>query len=36
VALSDRIAVMTRGRIAAEFKRPADRQAIGQAMVGHA
>jgi general nucleoside transport system ATP-binding protein len=36
LALSDRIGVMTRGRIAAEFKRPADRQAIGQAMVGHA
>jgi simple sugar transport system ATP-binding protein len=36
LALSDRIGVMTRGRIGAEFKRPADRQAIGQAMVGHA
>jgi general nucleoside transport system ATP-binding protein len=36
LALSDRIGVMTRGRIAAEFERPADRQAIGRAMVGHA
>jgi ABC-type uncharacterized transport system ATPase subunit len=36
LALSDRIGVMTRGRIAAEFIRPADRQAIGRAMVGHA
>jgi general nucleoside transport system ATP-binding protein len=36
LTLADRIGVMTRGRIAAEFKRPADRQAIGQAMVGHA
>jgi simple sugar transport system ATP-binding protein len=36
LALSDRIGVMTRGRIAAEFDRPADRQAIGRAMVGHA
>jgi simple sugar transport system ATP-binding protein len=36
MSLSDRIGVMTRGRIVAEFKRPADRQAIGRAMVGHA
>jgi simple sugar transport system ATP-binding protein len=36
LALSDRIGVMTRGRIAAEFERPADRQAIGRAMVDHA
>jgi general nucleoside transport system ATP-binding protein len=34
--LSDRIGVMTRGRIVAEFVRPADRQAIGRAMVDHA
>ena len=34
--LSDRIGVMTRGRIVAEFERPADRQAIGRAMVDHA
>jgi len=34
--LSDRIGVMTRGRIVAEFGRPADRQAIGRAMVDHA
>jgi general nucleoside transport system ATP-binding protein len=34
--LSDRIGVMTRGSIVAEFERPADRQAIGRAMVGHA
>jgi hypothetical protein len=27
---------MTRGRIVAEFDRPADRQEIGRAMVGHA
>jgi simple sugar transport system ATP-binding protein len=32
----DRIGVMTRGRIVAEFERPADRQAIGRAMVDHA
>ncbi len=36
LALSDRIGVMTRGRIVAEFDRPADRQAIGRAMVDHA
>jgi simple sugar transport system ATP-binding protein len=36
LSLSDRIGVMTRGRIVAEFTRPADRQAIGRAMVGHA
>jgi general nucleoside transport system ATP-binding protein len=35
LALSDRIGVMTRGRITAEFTRPADRQAIGRSMVGH-
>jgi general nucleoside transport system ATP-binding protein len=34
--LSDRIGVMTRGRIAAEFNAPADRQAVGRAMVHHA
>lgn len=34
--LSDRIGVMTRGRIVAEFEAPADRQAIGRAMVDHA
>jgi ABC-type uncharacterized transport system ATPase subunit len=34
--LSDRIGVMTRGEIVAEFERPADRQAIGRAMVDHA
>ena len=33
--LSDRIGVMSRGRIVAEFDAPADRQAIGRAMVGH-
>ncbi|MFT3803531.1 MAG: ABC transporter ATP-binding protein [Burkholderiaceae bacterium] len=31
-ALSDRIGVMARGRIVAEFEQPADRQAIGRAM----
>ena len=36
LSLSDRIGVMTRGRIVAEFNRPADRQAIGRAMVDHA
>jgi ABC-type uncharacterized transport system ATPase subunit len=35
LTLSDRIAVMSRGRIVAEFDRPADRQAIGRAMVDH-
>ena len=33
--LSDRIGVMSRGRIVAEFDVPADRDAIGRAMVGH-
>ena len=33
--LSDRIGVMSRGRIVAEFGMPADRDAIGRAMVGH-
>jgi general nucleoside transport system ATP-binding protein len=33
--LSDRIGVMNRGSIVAEFEAPADRQAIGKAMVGH-
>jgi general nucleoside transport system ATP-binding protein len=36
LTLSDRIGVMTRGKIVAEFERPADRQAIGRAMVDHA
>ena len=34
--LSDRIGVMTRGRIAAEFEAPAERQAVGRVMVHHA
>ena len=34
--LSDRVGVMTRGRIAAEFDAPADRQAVGRVMVHHA
>ncbi len=34
--LADRIGVMRRGRIVAEFEQPADRQAIGQAMTDHA
>lgn len=34
--LSDRIGVMTRGRIAAEFDAPAERHAVGLAMVHHA
>lgn len=33
--LSDRIGVMTRGRIVAEFEAPADRQLLGKAMVNH-
>jgi ABC-type uncharacterized transport system ATPase subunit len=33
--LSDRIGVINSGRIVREFDAPADRQAIGAAMVGH-
>ena len=33
--LADRIGVMNSGRLVAEFERPADRQAIGKAMVSH-
>jgi ABC-type uncharacterized transport system ATPase subunit len=33
--LADRIGVMAKGRIVNEFEQPADRQAIGQAMVVH-
>ncbi len=36
LTLADRVGVMARGRIVAEFAQPADRQAIGQAMVDHA
>lgn len=36
LALSDRVGVIVRGKIVAEFGLPADRQAIGQAMVAHA
>ncbi|WP_426115012.1 ABC transporter ATP-binding protein [Pseudomonas sp. DSP3-2-2] len=35
LALADRIGVMNSGRIVAEFERPANRQAIGKAMVSH-
>ena len=35
MALSDRIGVMNHGRVVEEFDAPADRQAIGNAMVGH-
>ncbi|KAA8711736.1 ABC transporter ATP-binding protein [Pseudomonas cannabina] len=35
LALADRIGVMNGGRIVAEFDHPADRQAIGKAMVSH-
>ncbi|PZP22710.1 MAG: ABC transporter ATP-binding protein [Pseudomonas kuykendallii] len=35
LALADRIGVMSAGKIVAEFERPADRQAIGKAMVDH-
>jgi simple sugar transport system ATP-binding protein len=33
--LADRIGVMSRGTIVAEFEAPGDRQAIGKAMIGH-
>jgi ABC-type uncharacterized transport system ATPase subunit len=33
LALADRVGVMARGRIVAEFEQPADRQAVGRAMV---
>jgi simple sugar transport system ATP-binding protein len=36
MSLSDRLGVINRGRIVAEFAAPMDRQRIGQAMVGHA
>jgi simple sugar transport system ATP-binding protein len=35
LALADRIGVMNSGRIVAQFDYPADRQAIGRAMVSH-
>ncbi|WP_304307197.1 ABC transporter ATP-binding protein [Pseudacidovorax intermedius] len=35
LALADRVGVMARGRIVAEFDQPADRQEVGQAMVNH-
>ena len=35
LALGDRIGVMAGGRIVAEFVQPAERQAVGQAMVEH-
>jgi simple sugar transport system ATP-binding protein len=35
LAISDRIGVMVHGRIVAEFAAPADRQAVGRAMVNH-
>ncbi|HEY0297057.1 MAG TPA: ATP-binding cassette domain-containing protein, partial [Bordetella sp.] len=35
LGLADRVGVMVRGRIVAEFEQPVDRQAIGQAMVDH-
>jgi simple sugar transport system ATP-binding protein len=35
LGLSDRIGVMTAGKIVAEFDAPAERHAIGRAMVGH-
>jgi len=35
LALTDRVGVMARGRIVAEFEQPADRLSIGQAMVDH-
>jgi general nucleoside transport system ATP-binding protein len=36
LGIADRIGVMTRGRIVAEFAAPADRHAVGSAMVDHA
>jgi simple sugar transport system ATP-binding protein len=36
LALADRVGVMSRGRIVAQFEQPADRQAVGRAMVDHA
>jgi general nucleoside transport system ATP-binding protein len=36
LSLSDRVGVMTGGRIAAEFAAPADRQLVGRVMVHHA
>ncbi|MEM1288060.1 MAG: ABC transporter ATP-binding protein [Pseudomonadota bacterium] len=36
LSLSDRIAVLSSGRIAGQFEAPADRADIGRAMVGHA
>jgi simple sugar transport system ATP-binding protein len=33
--LSDKVGVMNRGRISAEFNVPVDRQAVGEAMVSH-
>ena len=36
LSIADRIGVMNRGRIVAEFAAPADRQAVGRAMVEHA
>jgi general nucleoside transport system ATP-binding protein len=36
LSIADRVGVMTRGRIVAEFEPPVDRHAVGSAMVGHA
>ena len=36
LSLSDRVGVLNRGRLVAMLDAPADRQVIGQAMVGHA
>ena len=36
LGLCDRVGVMTRGRIVAEFEAPIDRQMVGRAMVDHA
>ena len=36
LSIADRIGVMTRGRIVAEFDAPADRHVVGRAMVDHA
>ena len=36
ISVADRVGVMTRGRIVAEFNAPANRHEIGRAMMDHA
>jgi ABC-type uncharacterized transport system ATPase subunit len=33
--LADRIGVLNRGKLVAEYRAPVERQAVGEAMVGH-